>query len=250
MKLLSYAHPVAPHKIHRRIAAMISQVFAAAAVTAMLTGAECASSVSSSGAAFENATDSSGKEASSKSMDGKTDMKLATFGNGCFWCSEAIFQRLEGVEKVMPGYSGGHLENPTYEKVCTGTTGHAEAIQITYDPARISYDALLEVFWKTHDPTTKDRQGNDIGPQYRSVVFYHDPEQKKLAESYKARLEAEKIWDRPIVTEIAPFSKFWPAENYHQDYYDRNKSKSYCTLVITPKIEKFKKIFKDRLKKP
>ena len=183
-------------------------------------------------------------------MDGKTDLKLATFGNGCFWCTEAIFQRLNGVEKVMPGYSGGHVENPTYEQVCTGTTGHAESIQITYDPAKISYDALLEVFWKTHDPTTKNRQGNDIGPQYRSVVFYHDPGQKKLAESYKTKLETEKIWDRPIVTEIVPFSKFWPAEDYHRNYYENNPSKGYCSLVITPKIEKFKKIFKERLKNP
>ncbi len=162
-------------------------------------------------------------------MDGKTEWKLATFGNGCFWCSEAIFQRLHGVEKVMPGYSGGNVDNPTYIQVCTGTTGHAESIQITYDPTKVSYDELLEVFWKTHDPTTKNRQGNDVGPQYRSVVFYHDAEQKKLAETYKARLEAEKIWDRPIVTEVAPFSKFWPAEDYHQNYYNNNLSKGYCT---------------------
>jgi len=183
-------------------------------------------------------------------MDGKTDLKLATFGNGCFWCSEAIFQRLKGVEKVMPGYSGGHVDNPTYEQVCTSTTGHAESIQITYDPAQITYDELLEVFWKTHDPTTKNRQGNDIGPQYRSVIFYHDAEQKRLAESYKAKLDAEKIWDRPIVTEIVPFTKFWPAEDYHRNYYNNNPSKGYCNLVITPKVEKFKKIFKDRLKTP
>jgi len=181
-------------------------------------------------------------------MDSKTDFKLATFGSGCFWCGHAIFQRLEGVEKVVSGYSGGHVKNPTYEQVCTGITGHAEVVQITYDPSKVSYDELLEVFWKTHDPTTKNRQGNDIGPQYRSVIFYHDAEQKRLAESYKLKLDAEKIWNRPIVTEIEPFEEFWPAEPYHQDYYNNNPSKGYCNLVITPKLEKFKKIFKDRLK--
>jgi peptide-methionine (S)-S-oxide reductase len=185
-----------------------------------------------------------------KPMDGKTETKLATFGNGCFWCSEAIFQRLKGVEKVVPGYSGGHVSNPTYEQVCTGTTGHAESVQITYDPAKITYDELLEVFWKTHDPTTLNRQGNDIGTQYRSVIFYHDAEQKRLAEAYKSKLEAEHIWSRPIVTEIVPFTKFWPAEDYHRNYYNNNTSQGYCRFVITPKIEKFKKIFKDRLRHP
>lgn len=188
------------------------------------------------------------KEIEEKPMDGKTNSRLATFGSGCFWCTEAIFKRLEGVEEVISGYSGGSVENPTYEQVSTGNTGHAESIQITYDPEKLSYDDLLEVFWKAHDPTTKDRQGYDVGPQYRSVIFYHDAEQKKLAESYKEKLEAEGIWNHPIVTEIEAFNKFWPAESYHQDYYDNNPTKSYCTVVITPKIEKFKKIFKDRLK--
>jgi peptide-methionine (S)-S-oxide reductase len=185
-----------------------------------------------------------------KPMVEKHETCLATFGNGCFWCSEAIFQRLGGIEKTVPGYSGGHRNNPTYEQVCTGTTGHAESIQITYDPVKVSYDQLLEVFWKTHDPTTLNRQGNDIGTQYRSVIFCHDAEQKRLAESYKRKLEAEHIWNRPIVTEIVPFTKFWPAEDYHQNYYNNNTSKGYCSLVITPKIEKFRKIFRDRLKKP
>jgi peptide-methionine (S)-S-oxide reductase len=185
-----------------------------------------------------------------KPMDEKRETRLATFGNGCFWCSEAIFQRLNGVEKAVPGYSGGYRENPTYEQVCTGTTGHAESIQITYDPARVSYDQLLEVFWKTHDPTTLNRQGDDVGTQYRSVIFYHDAEQKRLAEAYKGKLEAEHIWNRPIVTEIMPFARFWPAEDYHQNYYNNNTSKGYCSLVITPKVEKFRKIFKDRLKTP
>lgn len=182
-------------------------------------------------------------------MDEKGKTGLATFGSGCFWCTEAIFQQLEGVEKVVSGYSGGHVENPTYEQVSAGDTGHAEAIQITYDRSKISYDELLEVFWKTHDPTTKDRQGYDVGPQYRSVVFYHDEDQKLLADAYKKKLDDEHIWDRPIVTEIVAYSKFWPAEDYHQDYYDNNPTKRYCSVVITPKIEKFRKIFKDRLKK-
>jgi peptide-methionine (S)-S-oxide reductase len=190
------------------------------------------------------------KEMARKGMESNSGLKLATFGSGCFWCTEAVFQRLNGVEKVVSGYSGGHVDKPAYEQVCTGTTGHAESIQITYDPSKVSYDELLEVFWKMHDPTQKNRQGNDVGPQYRSVIFYHDAEQKKLAEAYKAKLEAEKIWDRPIVTEIAPFSKFWPAEEYHQNYYNNNTSKGYCAAVITPKIEKFRKIFKDRLKTP
>jgi peptide-methionine (S)-S-oxide reductase len=188
------------------------------------------------------------KEAAKNHMDTSAELNTATFAGGCFWCTEAIFQRLDGVEKVLPGYSGGHVDNPTYEQVCAGSTGHAESIQITYDPSKVSYDQLLEVFWKTHDPTTKNRQGNDFGPQYRSVVFYHDNSQKKLAEAYKAKLESEHIWNKPIVTEIVPFDKFWPAENYHQNYYNNNPDKGYCTLVITPKIEKFRKIFKDRLK--
>jgi peptide-methionine (S)-S-oxide reductase len=249
MRFTPDAQSIGSAKFHSRLAASLLLFFTGMMLVATLTGAVCGNSVSSyDGDSFKALPNSPKTEAPRKSMDGKTELKLATFGNGCFWCSEAIFQRLIGVEKVMPGYSGGNVDNPTYELVSTGSTGHAESIQITYDPAKVSYDELLEVFWKTHDPTTKNRQGNDVGPQYRSVVFYHDAEQKKLAESYKARLEAEKIWDRPIVTEIAPFAKFWPAEDYHQNYYNNNLSKGYCTLVITPKIEKFKKIFKARLK--
>lgn len=181
-------------------------------------------------------------------MNDRADLKLATFGSGCFWCGHAIFQRLKGVEKVVSGYSGGHVENPTYEQVSTGKTGHAEAVQITYDPLIISYDELLEVFWKTHDPTTKNRQGNDIGPQYRSVIFYHDAEQERLAKSYKARLEAERVWDRPIVTEIEPFRIFWPAEDYHQDYFARHPQQPYCMFVVSPKVAKFRARFADRRK--
>lgn len=175
-------------------------------------------------------------------------LQTATFGTGCFWCTEAIFKRLNGVVKVEAGYSGGKVENPTYEEVCTGTTGHAEVTQITYDPSIISYDELLEVFWKTHDPTTLNRQGNDVGPQYRSVIFYHNEEQKQLAEKYKAELNKSGAWDKPIVTEITPFTNFYPAEKYHQNYYDNNPAQPYCSFVITPKVEKFEKVFKDKLK--
>ncbi len=173
---------------------------------------------------------------------------MATFGSGCFWCTEAIFRRIKGIKSVVSGYSGGHVKNPSYEQVCAGDTGHAESVQITYDPGIISYDELLEIFWKTHDPTTRNRQGNDIGTQYRSVVFYHDPDQKEIAESYRDKLEAEHIWSRPIVTEIEAFTEFWPAETYHHDYYKNNPSNPYCAAVITPKIEKFTKIFKERCK--
>ena len=178
-----------------------------------------------------------------------TKYQVATFGEGCFWCTEAVFQRLNGVVKVESGYSGGTVPNPTYDAVCTGKTGHAEATQITFDPKIISFKELLEVFWKTHDPTTLNRQGADVGTQYRSVIFYHNDEQKKLAEEYKQKLEAEKIWKDPIVTEISPFKNFYKAEDYHQDYYNRNGSQPYCTFVITPKIEKFEKVFKNKLKK-
>jgi peptide-methionine (S)-S-oxide reductase len=167
-------------------------------------------------------------------------LEQATLGAGCFWCVEAIFQRLEGVEKVESGYSGGFFENPTYRDVCSGETGHAEVCQITFDPSRITYEKLLKVFWNMHDPTTKNRQGNDVGPQYRSVIFFHSDEQKRLAEEYKARLEGEKIWGRPILTEIKPLEKFWPAEDYHQNYFNSNPNQSYCRLVIAPKVQKLK----------
>lgn len=177
----------------------------------------------------------------------KTD--TATFGTGCFWCTEAIFQDLEGVLKATSGYSGGSVENPTYKQVCEGNTGHAEVIQIVYDPSKITFDELLEAFWQSHDPTTLNRQGNDVGPQYRSVIFYHTAEQKEKAEKYKAELDKSKAFDHPIVTEITPFSNFYVAENYHQDYYNNNGSQPYCYYVIRPKLEKFHKVFKDKLKK-
>ncbi|HLY71547.1 MAG TPA: peptide-methionine (S)-S-oxide reductase MsrA [Puia sp.] len=176
----------------------------------------------------------------------KTD--TATFATGCFWCTEAIFQELKGVAKVTSGYSGGSVRNPTYEQVCGGNTGHAECLQIIYDPKLISYDELLEVFWESHDPTTLNRQGNDVGTQYRSAIFYHDDFQKQKAELYKQKLNESKAYDKPIVTEITKFSEFYPAENYHQDYYRLHGSQPYCSLVIRPKVEKFEKVFKDKLK--
>lgn len=183
-----------------------------------------------------------------KDQEIEKGMALATFGNGCFWCTEAIFQQLKGVTKVVSGYAGGKVKNPSYKEVCTGLTGHAEVIQITYDPAVISYPELLEVFWQTHDPTTLNRQGADVGTQYRSVVFYHTDEQKQLAESYKKKLDDSGAFDNPIVTEISPLTEYYPAEDYHQNYYKLNGSAPYCSYVIQPKLEKFKKVFKDKLK--
>jgi peptide-methionine (S)-S-oxide reductase len=175
--------------------------------------------------------------------------QTATFGAGCYWCTEAQFQQLKGVEKVESGFSGGHVLNPTYKQVCNGTTGHAEVCNITYDPAVISFDELLAAFWTCHDPTTLNRQGNDIGTQYRSVIFYHNEEQKIKAEAYKKKLNEEKAWDKPVVTEIAAFDKFYKAEDYHQNYYNDNTTAPYCKYVVGPKVEKFKEIFKDKLKK-
>lgn len=181
-------------------------------------------------------------------MSDNSNLDKATFGSGCFWCTEAIFEKLNGVESVISGYTGGTTVNPTYKEVTTGKTGHAEVTQILYDPNIISFKELLEVFWQTHDPTTLNRQGNDVGTQYRSAIFYHNEEQKNLAEEYKQKLEDAKVFDDPIVTEITQFEMFYVAENYHQDYYEQNKSQPYCSFVITPKVEKFKKVFKDKLK--
>lgn len=195
------------------------------------------------------------KQAQEKKMDasaetGSSGLEKATFGSGCFWCSEAVFQQLKGVRSVVSGYSGGVTENPTYQQVCTGQTGHAEVIQVTFDPKEITYPELLEVFWQTHDPTTLNRQGNDEGTQYRSVIFYHTPQQKELAEHYKKELETEHVFHKPIVTEITEFSEFYPAEQYHQNYYNQNKSQGYCMAVIRPKLSKMKKVFHERLKDP
>ena len=173
----------------------------------------------------------------------------ATFGTGCFWCTEAVFQQLNGVISVASGYSGGITVNPSYKDVCTGTTGHAEVCQVVYNPKVISYTDLLEVFWKTHDPTTLNRQGHDEGTQYRSVIFYHNEKQKLVAEKYKKELNASGAYPNPIVTEISRYRNFYKAENYHQDYFNLHGEEPYCQYVIQPKLEKFRKVFKDKLKK-
>jgi peptide-methionine (S)-S-oxide reductase len=175
--------------------------------------------------------------------------QVATFGNGCFWCTEAVFQQVEGVVKVVSGYSGGKTRNPSYKEVCSGSTGHAEVLQITYDPKKVKFEELLEIFWNTHDPTTLNRQGNDVGTQYRSAVFYHNEEQHKVAEAYKKQLEASKVYKDPIVTEITPFDVFYAAEDYHQNYFNDNPNQGYCAFVIRPKVEKFKKQYASKLKK-
>ncbi len=175
-------------------------------------------------------------------------MEVATFGAGCFWCVEAAFQQLKGVESVVSGYSGGHVENPSYKQVSTGRSGHAEVCRIEYDPEQISYDELLEAFFEIHDPTTPNRQGNDIGPQYRSVIFFHNEEQREAAERAKNSVDASGVWDNPVVTEIVPFTKFFQAEDYHQDYFRRNPNQRYCQLVIKPKLDKFERVFKLKLR--
>lgn len=187
----------------------------------------------------------------SQIMTENTNLKMdtATFGTGCFWCTEAIFQQVEGVSKVISGYSGGQVDNPTYKQVCTGTTGHAECLNIVYDPSKVTFDELLEIFWQVHDPTTLNRQGNDIGTQYRSVVFYHNDEQKILVEKYKDALNKSGAWDNPVITTLEPYIKFYPAEDYHQNYYNNNTGEGYCQFVIRPKVEKFEKVFKSKLKK-
>ena len=166
------------------------------------------------------------------------EMQKATFGAGCFWCVEAVFERLDGVKDVMPGYTGGHKNNPTYKEICTGMTGHAEVAQVTYDSKIITFNELLDMFWKSHDPTTRNRQGNDIGTQYRSAIFYHNDEQKLLAEESKLKVDNSRIFTNPIVTEITKLDKFWPAEDYHNNYYANNMDQPYCRIVIKPKLDK------------
>ena len=193
-----------------------------------------------------------GNAQKSKMMnDVKSNKKIETayFGEGCFWCTEAFFQRIDGVISVRSGYGGGHVDNPTYEEVCEKSTGHAEITKIEFDPSKVSYDELLEVFWKTHDPTTLNRQGNDAGPQYRSVIFYLNNEQKLKAEHYKAELDKSHAFAHPIVTAIEPFKNYYPAEKYHENYYNDHPDQGYCSFVIRPKVEKFEKIFKHKLKK-
>jgi peptide-methionine (S)-S-oxide reductase len=166
------------------------------------------------------------------------ETEIATLANGCFWCSEAIFKKIKGVKSILPGYAGGSLKNPSYDQVCTGMTGHAESIQIKFDPKSISFEKILDIFWHTHDPTTLNRQGNDIGTQYRSAIFYHDEKQKEIAEKSKKELEEEHVYKDPIVTEISPFKNFYVAEDYHKDYYENHKNDPYCNFVIDPKLYK------------
>ncbi|MCU0369326.1 MAG: peptide-methionine (S)-S-oxide reductase MsrA [Cyclobacteriaceae bacterium] len=176
------------------------------------------------------------------------ELQVATLGSGCFWCTEAFFLRVKGIESVVSGYSGGKVKNPTYREVCSGLTGHAEVVQVKFNPKEISYEEVLEIFWNTHDPTTLNRQGADEGTQYRSVVFYHSEEQKKIAQDYKTQLDKSGTFKKPIVTEITPFSIFYPAEDYHQNYYALNPNQGYCQYVIRPKVEKFNKQYGSKLK--
>ena len=193
--------------------------------------------------------DTSGLKSANFSTMNNVKTDTATLGAGCFWCVEAVFQQVEGVLKVTSGYSGGHVVNPTYEQVCAKNTGHVEVTQVVYDPEKISFDELLEIFWKTHDPTTPDQQGNDRGPQYRSAIFYHDAIQKAKAEDYKKKLAASGAWNQPIVTTVEPLKNFYKAEDYHQDYFNNNSDQMYCRYVIQPKIEKFEAVFKHKMKK-
>jgi peptide-methionine (S)-S-oxide reductase len=175
-------------------------------------------------------------------------MEIATFAGGCFWCTEAIFLEIKGVKKVVSGYIGGTTLNPTYSEICTGTTGHAEAIQITFDPSEVGFEDLLEVFFGTHDPTTLNRQGADVGTQYRSAIFYHSEDQMKKAQNYITLIAKEKLYDREIVTKVSPATKFYDAEDYHQNYYNQNASQGYCQMVIAPKLEKLRKYYSSKLK--
>lgn len=183
----------------------------------------------------------------SMEMMGK-NLEKATLGGGCFWCTEAVYLELKGVADVKPGYSGGHVKNPSYREVCNETTGHAEVVQITFDPEIVSYTEILEVFFVTHDPTTLNRQGNDVGTQYRSAIFYHSEQQKQTAQKVIELLTKDKVYNKPIVTEVTAFSAFYPAEDYHVNYFARNKNQPYCQFVVAPKVEKFRKVFKEKMK--
>jgi len=182
-------------------------------------------------------------------MSEEQSVEVATLGAGCFWCVEAVFDDLRGVRDVVSGYSGGRAPDPTYEQVCSGTTAHAEVVQVTFDPREVSFREILEVFFTVHDPTTLNRQGNDVGTQYRSAVFTHSPEQERVAREAIAALEAEGVWDDPIVTEVTPFTAFYPAESYHQEYFARNPGQPYCRVVVAPKVAKFRKQYLERLKR-
>lgn len=195
-----------------------------------------------------NNQNTQGKEAGQQAAAKEKMMEVATFGGGCFWCTEAVFLELKGVASVKPGYMGGNTKNPTYKDICTGTTNHAEVIQITFDPSVVSFDTLIQVFWKTHDPTTLNRQGADVGTQYRSVVFYHNETQNQKASDYKKKLNDAKAYPNPVVTEISPASTFYIAEDYHQNFFAKNPNQGYCRRLIPPKLEKLKQVFGDKLK--
>ena len=182
-------------------------------------------------------------------MSSERKSEMATLGGGCFWCLEAVFDDLRGVESVESGYAGGDTEDPTYREVCSGNTGHAEVVRVTFDPREVSYKEILEVFFTIHDPTTLNRQGADVGTQYRSVIFYHTPEQREAAERTIAELDAAKIWDAPIVTKVVPLEKFYEAEDYHQEYFRRNPDQGYCRMVVAPKVAKFRKHFLEKMKR-
>lgn len=218
--------------------------FGRLAVLALISGVVGSISCNDTRGAAPNADKERGRE----NMSETENTKLATFGGGCFWCVEAVFQRLDGVVSVKSGYSGGMVKDPTYEQICTGKTGHAEVCQVRFDPEKIGFDELLEVFFNTHDPTTKDRQGNDVGTQYRSVVFYHDDKQKQQTEQFIKKLNASDAFKDPIVTEVSPLGEFYAAEKYHQNYFNLNPKQGYCRFVIQPKVEKLKKNFKEKLK--
>jgi peptide-methionine (S)-S-oxide reductase len=224
--------------------------FTTIVITAFTSCAQNSTATNQSTANKNNTMDNTSTAATKDTHISNVSTDTATFANGCFWCTEAIFEELEGVISATSGYTGGKTENPTYKQVCTGETGHAECLQIVYDPKKISFDELLEVFWETHDPTTLNRQGNDVGTQYRSGIFYHNEEQRQKAEKYKDALNKSGAFDKPIVTEITPFTKFFAAEDYHQQYFDNNENANpYCKIVIRPKVDKFRKVFKDKLKK-
>lgn len=227
--------------------------FSLIAIVALVIAAYQFGMLGESGAESETAAESSTAQQSGQSSrtpesQKESELETATFGSGCFWCTEAIFERVKGVQKVASGYSGGHVENPTYEQICQKNTGHAEVVQLQFDPQVVSYAELLEIFWKTHDPTTLNRQGNDEGPQYRSAVFFHNEQQRKEAEFYKQKLDEEGVFNAPIVTEITQFSNFYEAEDYHQDYFKLNGRQPYCAYVIQPKVDKLKKVFQNKLK--
>jgi peptide-methionine (S)-S-oxide reductase len=220
---------------------------------ALLCSLSCAKSAQNTTSVESDWTkfDSLSKKSTKKKLKNTMEQKLekVAFGAGCFWCVEAVFQQIPGVTKVVSGYSNGNIKNPTYREVCSGLTGHAEVCELTYDPNLVSFETLLEVFWKTHDPTTLNRQGADVGTQYRSGVYFHNEAQAVLAQQWKDKLNAEKVFPNPIVTEIVAAATFYPAEDYHQQYFNQNGQEPYCQIVIKPKLEKFNKVFGDRFKK-